>query len=132
MGSANCTIKSVEGQLRVELFGKLTAATVKEIGAQLSEGIKKASAIVLITAGVTDCAEDARAELVKVQQSIAAQQLRSAWVDDRSQFRGIALWVMHLANDQAAKATATLEQANRWLASKESREASAASRAVGT
>lgn len=131
VGSANCQVKNTGGQLRVELFGKLNAQSVREVTTSVSAELKDATEIIFVTIGVTDCAEDARPELVKLQQLVAAQKKRSAWVDDRSQFRGIALWVMHLANDQAAKATATMEQALKWLSSTETRESFASQRAMG-
>ncbi len=114
------------------MFGKLNAQSVREVTSSVSGELKDATEIIFVTIGVTDCAEDARPELVKLQQLVAAQKKRSAWVDDRSQFRGIALWVMHLANDQAAKATATMEQALKWLSSTETRESFASQRAMGT
>ncbi|MBL8924385.1 MAG: hypothetical protein JNJ54_36390 [Myxococcaceae bacterium] len=130
VGSANFQVKTVEGQLRIELFGKLTGATVRELLTRVQADLKAATEVVVVTIGLTDCSEEARPELVKLQLAVAAVKKRSAWVDDRSQFRGIALWVMHLADDQAAKATATMDQAVKWLSSSESREAFAARRAT--
>lgn len=130
--AGNCQIKNTGGRLRVELFGKLNAPTVRDVTAQVQAELKDATEIIFVTIGVTDCAEDARPELVKLQQLVASQKKRSAWVDDRSQFRGIALWVMHLANDQTSKATPTMEQALKWLSSTETREQFASQRAMGT
>lgn len=130
LGSANFQVKKVEGQLRIELFGKLSGATVRELLTRVQPDLTLATEVVIVTIGVTDCSEEARPELVKLQQAVAAAKKRSAWVDDRSQFRGIALWVMHLANDQSAKATATMEQAAKWLSSSEFRESFAARRAT--
>lgn len=131
MMSANCQVKTAGGQVVVELFGKLTASAVKAVIAKASAAIAEAQEVVFLTIGVTDCSEDARPELVALQKLVTQRRRRSAWVDDRSRFRGIALWVMHLADDQLSKAVATMEQGHQWLASTETREDRAARRAVG-
>jgi len=126
--AANFTIKSQGSELRIHLFGLINGKVVRELLAELPGQLNGASLCMVDTGGVSDCVEDARPELVKVQQLVAKQAKRTAWIDDRARFRGVALWVMHLAADPNAKAVATLDQAARWLASTELREESAARR----
>lgn len=114
----------VESQLKVELFGVLdtpvVTALLAEARALLTSGI---SHLLINTNAVTDCTEAAKKELVSLQRELSAKGRRSAWLDERARFRGIALWVMHLADDPQGKAVSTLEQALRWLSSTEAREA---------
>jgi hypothetical protein len=67
------------------------------------------------------CPEAARKHLVELQRLLGANR-RTAWIDARPQFRGLALWVMHLSGDLSSKAVATVELAERWLSSREFRE----------
>lgn len=129
--SANYQLKNSGPELRVDLFGVLTAPVVRELAAAVAPRLPETSRCVFNTMGVSDCLEESRVELVRLQRLVAADGRRSAWVDDRARFRGVALWVMHLAGDPFAKAVATAEQAARWLASTEAREAAAAQRTVG-
>jgi UTP-glucose-1-phosphate uridylyltransferase len=114
----------VESQLKVELFGVLdtpvVTALLAEARALLTSGI---SHVLVNTNAVTDCTEAAKKELVTLQRELSAKGRRSAWLDERARFRGIALWVMHLADDPQGKAVSTLDQALRWLSSTEAREA---------
>lgn len=114
----------VESQLKVELFGVLDTPVVTvllaEARALLTSGI---SHVLVNTNAVTDCTEAAKKELVTLQRELSAKGRRSAWLDERARFRGIALWVMHLADDPQGKAVSTLDQALRWLSSTEAREA---------
>jgi len=128
---ANYTFKNSGPEFRLDLFGVLNAAVVREVVTAITPHLEGVSTCVINTMGVNDCLEEARAELVKLQQLVATKARRTAWVDDRARFRGVALWVMHLADDPHAKAVATTEQAARWLASSELREASAERRTVG-
>lgn len=129
--AANYVFKNSGPELRVDLFGVLNAQVVREVVSAVSPKLVGVSSCVVNTVGVNDCLEEARAELVKLQQLVAGKVRRTAWVDDRARFRGVALWVMHLANDPNAKAVATAEQAAKWLASTELREAAAERRTVG-
>lgn len=128
--AANYVLKNSGPELRVDLFGVLNAQVVREVLGAVGPKLSGVSACVINTMGVNDCLEEARAELVKLQRLVADKVQRTAWVDDRARFRGVALWVMHLANDPNAKAVATADQAAKWLASSELREAAAERRTV--
>jgi hypothetical protein len=58
----------------------------------------------------------ARDALVRIQKSFAAYAKRTAYVADRPNIRGMALWVAHLSGDDNAKAVATLDQVKEWWA----------------
>lgn len=124
--SANFRVKLTETELRIELFGNFDPKSAVEllaaVQAQLSHPI---TTCLLSTMGLLDCAESARLELVKLQRLLGGKGARTAWVDDRARFRGVALWVMHLAKDGNAKAVANPDAARRWLLATESREAMA-------
>jgi hypothetical protein len=128
---ATCEVRVVEGQLRIEWFGVLDQLTIEAAMPRVKLALaEKFSSAVVITNGVTDCPEAARKHLVTLQRDLAARG-RSAWVDERARFRGLALWVMHLADDQNCKAVATLELATKWVKSNEAREGTPQKR-VGT
>ena len=129
--AANFVLKNSGPELKVDLFGVLSAQAVREVLSAVTPKLSGVSACIINTMGVNDCLEEARAELVRLQQAVAARVRRTAWVDDRARFRGVALWVMHLANDPNAKAVANADQAAKWLASTELREAAAERRTVG-
>lgn len=119
--SANFNIRQVSPEeVRVELFGHLDARSAELLETDLAAAIGKLPAgsfgIHINTIGMTDCSMDARPVLVKLQKRLAAAARRTVYVDDRARFRGLALWVMHLAEDPNAKAVATIEQARQWLA----------------
>lgn len=129
--AANFVLKNSGPELKVDLFGVLSAQAVREVLSAVMPKLSGVSACIINTMGVNDCLEEARAELVRLQQAVAARVRRTAWVDDRARFRGVALWVMHLAGDPNAKAVANADQAAKWLASNELREAAAERRTVG-
>lgn len=108
-------------ELRVELFGPLdergAAGLEKELETALTKLQPKAFTVVINSMGMTDCAMNAREALVRIQTRLAKLAARTAWLDDRPRFRGLALWVMHLAEDGNAKALSTMEQVRAWLMS---------------
>ncbi|MBL8957094.1 MAG: hypothetical protein JNK82_40345 [Myxococcaceae bacterium] len=86
--------------------------------------------VLFLMHGLNDCVEAARQVLVSLQQKVAKHERRTAYVDDRARFRGMALWVMHLAQDPNAKAVSTLDQGLKWLGVRDGREQDAAGRAA--
>lgn len=88
--------------------------------AALADGAVKQ--VLVDTSQVTLCPEAARSHLVSVQKELCARGRRTAWLDERAAFRGMALWVMHLAQDPNGKAVSSLQQAEAWLGSSEARE----------
>lgn len=129
----SCEAAVVERQLRIEWFGVLDQGAIEAAMPKLVQALAAGPlSVVVITNAVTDCPESARKHLVTLQREVGAKGRRSAWVDERARFRGLALWVMHLADDQNCKGVATLELAQRWIDSSEAREAVASRKAVGT
>jgi hypothetical protein len=128
-----CQVAVVEGQLRIEWFGVLDQPAIEAAMPKVKQelAVSASLASLVITNGVTDCPEASRKLLVTLQRELGAKGRRSAWVDERARFRGLALWVMHLADDQNCKALANLELARKWVNSNEVREAGAR-KMVGT
>lgn len=128
-----CQVAVVEGQLRIEWFGVLDQPAIESAMPKVKQELAAAASLasLVITNGVTDCPEAARKHLVTLQRELSAKGRRSAWIDERARFRGLALWVMHLADDQNCKALASLELARKWVNSNEVREVSAR-KMVGT
>ena len=122
-------------QLRIELFGFVDAVRIAELEKELTATVRKLPAksftVVVSTVGVIECAMDAREGLVRVQQLLAPAATRTAYVDDRPAFRGLALWVVHLAADGNAKAVSSMEHARAWLSSTVQRVDGARAQAVG-
>lgn len=119
-------------RLHVKLSGILDKEAVarEAVGIQsaLTPGVKQ---VLIETSAVTACPETARPDLVGLQKALCAGGRRTAWVDERAVFRGMALWVMHLASDPVGKAVATMSQAEAWLSSNEQRESVASKKVVG-
>lgn len=109
--------------LTIECFGVLDSGAVLALLELVRESLKNQAIrrAIVITNGSEDCSESAKKELVVVQRELS-QGRRTAWVDERARFRGIALWVMHLAGDAHGKAVSTTKQAEQWLESNEARE----------
>lgn len=129
---SSCKVELVDGQLKIVWLGVLDALAVAEAMPRVKvELASNPRTVMVLTNGVTDCPESVRKDLVNLQRELGAGGRRSAWVDERARFRGLALWVMHLADDQNSKAVATIELAKRWVTSSEARDAGAR-KAVGT
>lgn len=121
-------------ELRIELFGQLDAKTAADLDRDVRAAAEKlpprSFSVVFSLVGITECTMDARHVLVGLQRAIAPRAKRTAYLDDRPRFRGLALWVMHLAEDPNAKAVATPEQVRQWLEATYNRDAEAMARAV--
>jgi len=122
----------VEGaRLCVRWMGLLDREAVLREAAVVTKSLTPSIKQVLVdTSAVTACPEAAKAELVELQRTLSRGGRRTAWLDERAVFRGMALWVMHLASDPVGKAVATMPQAEAWLTSNEQRESVAAKRTV--
>ncbi len=64
---------------------------------------------------MTESSVYARSVLVELQGALCSQKRRSAWVADVARFRGLALWVINLAEDQRAKSCINQKVADAWL-----------------
>lgn len=117
------TIEVLGETVRIECFvldvSSAQAMTVAAKQAFLGSTIR---GVIVLTGAVSDITEAVKKELVSFQREVSNGR-RTAWVDERARFRGIALWVMHLAGDSNGKAVNTMAQAEEWLRSTEAREA---------
>jgi anti-anti-sigma regulatory factor len=111
-----------EGSLGQALAQKLHDA----LSAALAE--KPASQVLVDLRGVDDYQPAAREILLAAQRALAKQGCRSAWLAERARLRGLALWLMHAADDPASRAVMTPEQAEAWLVGGERRIDDARSR----
>jgi hypothetical protein len=129
LGTNYSVLKISEG-VRIELFGQLDEKAAKALDAEMGrlETPSDVRGVVFVTSGLSECVEAARLVLVELQKRLARRKARTAYVDERARFRGMALWVMHLAQDPNAKAVSSLDQAMRWLNAGEEREAHASKR----
>jgi hypothetical protein len=129
LGTNYSLLKINEG-LRIELFGNLDEKAAKALDAELGrlETPIDMRGVVFVTSGLSECVEAARLVLVEMQKRLARRKARTAYVDERARFRGMALWVMHLAQDPNAKAVSSLDQAMRWLSGGDEREVNASRR----
>jgi hypothetical protein len=129
LGTNYSVLKINEG-VRVELFGQLDEKAAKALDAEMGriDAPPEGKGVVFVTSGLSECVEAARLVLVELQKRLARRKARTAYVDERARFRGMALWVMHLAQDPNAKAVSSLDQAMRWLNAVDERELNASKR----
>jgi hypothetical protein len=113
--------KPREDVLRVRLLGDFHPAAAarleRELEARWTElfpGGEKAL-VLMDLQGLTGCDIEGRTALTAVQELLCRKGARTAYVADQPRFRGLALWVAHLAGDAGAKALPTEAEALRWL-----------------
>lgn len=70
---------------------------------------------------VERCEVPTRHALLEIQKILRTGPGRTAYVSDRPQIRGIALWVIHQADDGRAKVIGLVIQAEKWFAQKTER-----------
>lgn len=111
--------------LRVDFVGAIDEPDVAALARDLQRMVK-----VLTPGGFNvlfNCVElprytlPARDALVAVQQSVAKVAKRTAYLADRPNIRGMALWVAHLSEDQNVKVVVTQAQAEEWWNATEGR-----------
>ena len=125
--SAAYRIKPVYNELRVEFEGAFVDSDAADLERELQRMISIMPVgrynVLMDMMGMTNYSTSARDVLVRVQKSFAEFAKRTAYVANRPNIRGMALWVAHLSGDQNAKALATHDQAKGWWAGTFSREA---------
>ena len=62
------------------------------------------------------CSLATRTRLMELQRDVYAAGIRTAFVAQRPRFRGMCLWIAHVAEDPVARAFPSREQAEMWLA----------------
>ncbi len=107
-------------QLRATLRGELTTEGASALREQICEEVSDATdklVVVFDFRELTECGVFARSELIKLQRVLMEQVQRTAYVADVARFRGLAMWVVNIAEDQNAKVCTTDAMAQSWLKS---------------
>lgn len=79
---------------------------------------------------LTRCSIDARTILLDLQRFLGHVARRTAYVANRPLFRGIGLWICHMAPDANARTFAVAVHADAWLADATPREVELAARSA--
>jgi hypothetical protein len=114
---ASFTIASSPGRLEITLLGAFDEPDAVELEAQLKEERGRAKALVLFDLRrLESCTILARSVLSRIQKEVLGPVARrTAYVADRPLFRGLALWITHVSEDENAKSVVNEEQAQEWL-----------------
>lgn len=108
------------GQLRATLRGELTTEGAVALREQICEEVSDASDKLVVLfdfRALTECGVFARSELIKLQRILMNEASRTAYVADVARFRGLAMWVVNIAEDQNAKVCTTEVMAQSWIKS---------------
>ncbi len=128
-------VKKTANEVHVELAGSLDERLAADVEREVLRVVTPLPpgefAVIFQTGKLSDCSMGARPVLVRLQQALSNRVRRTAYLDDRPRFRGLALWVVHVAEDRNAKAVATPEQLRLWLDSAVGRVEDAQARAEG-
>jgi anti-anti-sigma regulatory factor len=109
-----------QDRLVVKLRGELTPEAAEEAKAAVMstlEGVDGSVSVLFDFCGLTESSVFARSVLVELQTALKGQGRRSAYVANVARFRGLALWVINLSEDQRAKSCINYKVADAWLAS---------------
>ncbi|HZF55938.1 MAG TPA: STAS domain-containing protein [Polyangiaceae bacterium] len=113
--------KPREDVLRVRLIGDFNQAAAARLERELDARWKDLfpgggrGLVLMDLQGLTSCDIEGRAALASVQELFCRRGVRTAYVADQPRFRGLALWIAHLAGDAGAKALPTEAGAFEWL-----------------
>lgn len=121
MGAGRFVVRRVAAnQLELELAGELAERTLRdceaEVRAQLSVAKPGAVRAIVELRAVEGYSFEARDALVALQRHLGAKAGQTAYLADTSAGRGLALWVMHMAEGQVIKCFARRAEADAWLA----------------
>lgn len=114
-------VEVLEGRrLSIELRGDLTPEVAEALEGQVAKAIAtlppRGFDAVFDLCKLESSSIFARATLVRVQQALKGRARRTAYLADRARFRGLALWVINLAEDKNAKAVMNTALVEEWLA----------------
>lgn len=70
---------------------------------------------------VSGCTRQARESLAILQRALADRRVRTAFIASRPRYRGLALWIAHVAEDPNARSFHVRAQAEDWLSSRQTR-----------
>lgn len=121
------------GLLRVQFLGDLDEATVTAAIDRVA-AIDTASDLATVDLRqAMACTMPARTALVRLDRALVQRTRRRAWIASSARWRGIALWVLHVAEDEHGRTVVDDEGAHLWLAGQDGRRTPflAAAGAVG-
>lgn len=108
------------GRFVIQLTGNFDQAAAEQLEVAVKkalEGEPAASLFVTVDlCGLSDFHVFARTVLVRIQREISAHAKRTAYLADTPRFRGLGLWVSHLAEDGNAHAVVSQKQLEDWFA----------------
>jgi hypothetical protein len=119
------------GELVIEVRADLeeeNAYHLREATAAFLDSEPGISRVVIDVRAVRECRLLARAELGEMQVHLKNKVQRTAWLAGTSRMRGMALVVVHAANDPNANVFVSPDQARAWLTDTVSRTDSQAKR----
>lgn len=114
-------------EVRVDLEEE-NASQLREATTAFLHGEPRITGVVIDVRAVRECRLLARAELGELQAHLKHKVRRTAWLTGTSRMRGMALVVVHAANDPNANVFVSLDQAKAWLIDTISRTDSQAKR----
>ena len=117
-------VTEVDGLVKVTVSGVLdepqAIALSEDLKSQL--GTHAAGKRVLLNLdGLEKCTIIARSTLADLQAEIGKLGVRSAYVSTRPRWRGLGLWICHVAEDDNAQVLPTEEAGIDWLRGSENR-----------
>ena len=119
MGSRFKIVRRSTDRLEIELSGELSENTVRaceaEVRAQLSAARESALKAMIDLARRTGYTLEARACAGRIAALRRHQGTQTAFLAVTAASRGLALWVMHMSENQVIKSFADGEDADAWL-----------------
>jgi hypothetical protein len=109
-----------------------TALSLERALTEQTAGLTGQACVLFDLTAFEECVLSARSVLVRLQKLISSRVRRTAFVADRPKARGLALWVMHLADDSNAKAVPNMAMAEAWFAQSTGRVEDAQARMTAT
>lgn len=113
-------IELMRDRIVVSITGELSPEHAADLSAEMLVTAERAPTpkmVVIDFRKMTACGIFARSELIKMQRGLRDSNARTAYVADVARYRGLALWVINLAEDQGAKVCFHDDMADAWLAS---------------
>jgi hypothetical protein len=109
--------RSIQGRLVVAPEGNLDEALARRLHDALTGELDRqpSTEVLVDLRNVGDYQPAAREILLETQRVLLRRHCRSAWLAERARLRGLALWLMHAAEDPLSRAVLTPEQAELWL-----------------
>ena len=117
------------GRIRVDLRGAFDEASEVEFVRAVEGALAREPGHVLIVlSNLGGFDVRLRNVLLAAQRSISARGRRTVYLADRPRLRGMALWVVHIAEDNRAKVVGNAAAAEEWLSGDSERVEHAAQR----